>query len=42
MIIHDHSINKKPANAENSVLTEKIETNPKALKYNVNDRVRIF
>ena len=36
-----HSINKKPINADYSALTEKIETNPKASKLKVNDRVRI-
>ena len=36
-----HSINKKPINADYSALTEKIETNPKAPKFNVNNRVRI-
>ena len=35
------SINKKPINADYSALTEKIETNPKAPKFKVNDRVRI-
>ena len=36
-----HSINKKPINADYSVLNEKIETNFKDPKFNVNDRVRI-
>ena len=36
-----HSINKKPINADFSALTEKIETNHKAPKFKVNDRVRI-
>ena len=36
-----HSINKKPFNADYSISTEKIETNPKALKFTVHDRVRI-
>ena len=36
-----HSINKKPVNADYSALTEKIETNPKASKFKVNNRVRI-
>ena len=35
-----HSIGKKLVNAEYSVLTEKIETNPKASKLKVNFRVR--
>ena len=34
-----HSINKKPINADYSVLTEKIETNHKSPKSKVNDRV---
>ena len=38
---HHHSINKKPINADYSDLTEKIETNSKAPKFEVNDRVRI-
>ena len=38
---HHHSINKKPINADYSVLTENIETNAKAPKFKVNDRVRI-
>ena len=32
---------KKPTDADYSALTEKIETNPKASKLKVNDRVRI-
>ena len=35
------SINKKPINADFSTFTENIETNPKAPKFKVNDRVRI-
>ena len=38
---YHHSINKKPINADYSALTEKIETNSKAPKFKVNDRVRI-
>ena len=38
---YHHSINKNPINADFSALTEKIETNPKAPKFKVNDRVRI-
>ena len=39
---YHHSINKKPGKYANySVLTKKIETNPKAPKFKVNDRVRI-
>ena len=38
---YHHSINKKPINADYSSLTEKIETNPKALRFKVNDRDRI-
>ena len=37
----NHSINKKPINADHSALTEQIETNPIAPKFTVNDRVRI-
>ena len=36
-----HSVNKKPINADYSALTEKTETNLKAFKFKVNDRVRI-
>ena len=36
-----HLINKKPIDANYSTLTENIETNPKSLKFKVNDRVRI-
>ena len=38
---YHHFVNKKPINADYSALTEKIETNPKASKFKVNDRVRI-
>ena len=38
---YHHSINKKPVKADYSTLTEKIETNPKAPKFKVNDRVKI-
>ena len=38
---YHHSINKKPINADYSALTGKIETNLKALKFQVNDRVRV-
>ena len=38
---YHRSINKKPINADCSALTEKIETNPKAPKFQVNDIVRI-
>ena len=38
---YHHSINKKPINTDYSALTEKVETNPKAPKFKVNDRVRI-
>ena len=38
---YHHSITKKPTNTDYSALTEKIETNPKAAKFKVNDRVRI-
>ena len=36
-----NSISKKSINANYSALTEKNETNSKAPKFNVNDRVRI-
>ena len=36
-----HSITKKPINADYSALSENIESNPKAPKFKVNDRVRI-
>ena len=35
------SLDKKPINADYFAFTEKIETNPKAPKFKVNDRVRI-
>ena len=38
---YHHSINKKTINADYSALTEKIETNPKAPKFKVNDRVTV-
>ena len=38
---YHHSINKRPINADYSVLTEKIETNPKVRKLKFNGRVRI-
>ena len=36
-----HSITEKPINPDYSALTQNIEINPKASKFNVNDRVRI-
>ena len=39
--IYHHSIDKKPINADYSSLTKKIETNHKASKLKVNNRVRI-
>ena len=36
-----HSINKKPINVDYFAFTEKIETNHKAPKFEVHDRVRI-
>ena len=36
-----HSIDKKPITADFSALSENIESNPKASKFKVNDRVRI-
>ena len=38
---YHNSVNKKPIKAGCSALTEKIETNPKAPKFKVNDRFRI-
>ena len=38
---YHHSINKKPINADYSALIKKIETNPKAPKFKVNDRIKI-
>ena len=38
---YHHFINKKPINVDYSALTEKIQINPKALKFKVHDRVRI-
>ena len=38
---YHRSINKKPFNADYSALTEKIQTNSKAAKLEVNDGVRI-
>ena len=37
---YHHSIIRKPINVDYSTFTEKIETNPKALKFKVNDRVK--
>ena len=39
---YHHSINKKPISADYSALTENIETNHKAVKFKVNDKVRIY
>ena len=39
--IYHHSISEKPINADYSAFTEIIETNQKAPKFKVNDRVRI-
>ena len=38
---YHHSIKIKPINTDYSGLSEKIETNPKAPKFKVDDRVRI-
>ena len=38
---YHHFVNKKLINADYSAFTEKIETNPKALKFKVNDSIRI-
>ena len=37
---YQYSINLKSINTDYSALTEKVETNPKAPKFKVNDRVR--
>ena len=39
---YHHSIGKKDINADCLALTEKLETNPRALKFKVNDSVRII
>ena len=36
-----HSVDKKPINVDYSALTKKIETNLKASKFKVNNRVKI-
>ena len=38
---YHHSMHKKAINTDYSALTENFETNPKAPKFKVNDRVRI-
>ena len=38
---YHHSIGKKPADADYSALTKKIEKNPKSPKFKVGNRVRI-
>ena len=38
---YHHYINKKPINADYSTLTQKIETNPKAPNFKVDNGVRI-
>ena len=38
---YHHCINKKPINSDYSASAENIETNPKAPKFKVNNRVRI-
>ena len=38
---YHHSIDKRPINVDYSASTPKIETNPKAPKFRINDRVRI-
>ena len=38
---YHYSIGKKPSNADYTVLTKKNQTDPKAPKFKVNDRVRI-
>ena len=39
---YHHYINKTPNNADCFALTEKIESNPKAPKFKINDRVNII
>ena len=39
---YHHFINKKPINVDYSAWTGKSETNPKAPKFKVNDRVRVI
>ena len=39
--IYQHSINKKHINADYSTLTKIIETNPRASKFKVSDRLSI-
>ena len=39
--IYHNSINKKPINADYYAFTENIQTNPKASKFKVSNRVRI-
>ena len=38
---YHHSINKEPINTDYSVFNKKIETNRKAPKFKVNDRVKV-
>ena len=38
---YHHSINKKPINTDYSGFTEKLQTNPKAPMFEINDRIRI-
>ena len=38
---YHHSMNKKSINSDYSALIENIETNPKAPKFKITDRVRI-
>ena len=38
---YHHSVGKKPINADYCAMTEKVETNIEALKFKVNDIVRI-
>ena len=40
-LLMNYTINKVPINTDYSAFTEKIEANPKAPKFKVNDRVRI-
>ena len=38
---YHHSVNEKPNNADYSTLTENIDSNPKAHKFKINDKVKI-
>ena len=38
---YHYSVNEKPNNADYSALTENIDSNPKAPKFKINDKVKI-